>query len=304
MKAVLLEEFAKPPQLSDVPERAPAANEIVIATAAVSVNPADWKLCAGLLRHVLPKTLPLIPGLDVSGSVVAVGADVSDFRIGDRVAGAISPMDNGTYAERVTALARYFAKVPDTLHLDECAAVPTAGLTGLQLLERGTQAKAGQRILITGATGSTGRVALCAAKALSCHVIAAVRGKHRKLAEQLGADEILVLDSGNTAAIAPVDAIADTVGGSVADAVVPHLREGGIISTVATDKITPRPDLPVTFHRTIFQQEGADLVRLFAWLTAGKLQFPIARRMRFAETAEALQLQQRGGLDGKILLIP
>lgn len=304
MKAVLLEAFDQPPRLADVPGRAPAADEIVIATAAVSVNPADWKLCAGLLRGVLPKTLPLIPGLDVAGTVVAIGAEVKDVRVGDQVAGAVSPLDTGTYAERVTAAARYFATIPAGLPVDACAAAPTAGLTGLQLVERGIQARAGQRILITGATGAVGRAALCAARALGCHVVAAVRGKHSALARQLGADEILVLDDEQPAAIAPVDAIADTVGGSVADAVAAHLRPGGILSTVATDPIAPRPDLDVTFHRTIFQQDSADMARVLTFMRAGQLQFPVARRMPLAEAGEALRLQQRGGLDGKILLVP
>lgn len=306
MKAVLLERYGSPYELfcRDVPVRPPDANEIVVLTAAAAVNPADWKLCEGQLQKFLPITLPAVPGIDVSGRVIAVGDKVSAFQVGDPVIAALPLKGRGTYAEQVTASARFFTGIPGSLDIVDAAAIPTAGLTGLQLIERGIQVKPGQRVLVTGATGAVGHVALFVAKQLGAYVIAGVRARYLNAARELGADEILVLDDpAAIARLAQVDAIADTVGGGTTNALVNTVKPGGILSTVATDPITAKPTNPVTFHRTIFVPDADDLARLVHMVEAGKLSFPIARRMPLADAKVAHQLLKQGGLNGKILLL-
>jgi NADPH:quinone reductase-like Zn-dependent oxidoreductase len=231
MKAVVLTEYGGVDKLvvTDVPEPAPGPHEVKVRVEAASINPVDYKLRRGDLRTIMPIELPTIPGRDVAGTVVEVGSDVSDLKVGDRVMGLV---EHG-YAEVVVALATAFAKVPEPVGAVQAAALPLAGLTGVQLVENAIEAKRGEVLLVTGAVGSVGRVAVFTAKQHGARVIAGVRGRQRLEAESLGADEIVALDDRRALDNLPLlDAIADTVDGDVVEALLPKLKRGGVLGTV------------------------------------------------------------------------
>src|SRR5262245_2069699 len=157
MRAVVLTEYGPPStlQLQTVPDPTPGANEIAVRMAGASVNPIDWKQRSGAVRQYFPLKLPAVLGRDVSGTVAAVGPGGGAFAIGDRVLGWVP---GGGYADVVVAAVGRWARVPATLDLADAGALPLVALTGAQLAEQAVDARPGETILVTGATGGVGRV--------------------------------------------------------------------------------------------------------------------------------------------------
>ena len=176
MKAVVLHEYGGPEKLrfeDNVPEPQMSGSTVLIAAAAASVNPIDWKLRSGMRQKDFPLSFPAILGRDVSGVVRAVGANVKHFKPGDRVLA----LSNATYAELVAVDDSDVTHLPDGVDLADAAAIPLISLTGDQLVRLATNVKKGQVVLITGALGSVGRAAVHTAKKIGAQVIAGVRGK-------------------------------------------------------------------------------------------------------------------------------
>ncbi|WP_174292228.1 NADP-dependent oxidoreductase, partial [Sphingomonas bacterium] len=175
MKAILFDDYGPASVLryDDVPEPVPGDGKALVRVAATSVNPIDVKIRSGAVRDRMPVELPYIPGVDVAGEVVAIGAGVTALKVGDRVMG----MASGTYAQLCVVQADTVALVPEGLELQDAATLPLVTVTGDQLVRESAKAQAGQRILVTGALGAVGRSAVFAAKSLGCQVVAGVRGR-------------------------------------------------------------------------------------------------------------------------------
>src|SRR6202166_3530203 len=159
MRAVVLHEYGGPEKLEfekKVPEPQVSGGKVLIAAAAASVNPIDWKLRSGVRQKDSPLSFPAILGRDVSGIVRAVGANVKHFKAGDRVLA----LSNATYAELVAVDDSDVTHLPDGVDLVDAAAIPLIALTGDQLVRLATNVKKGQIVLITGALGSVGRAAI------------------------------------------------------------------------------------------------------------------------------------------------
>ena len=177
MRAVVLHEYGGPEKLKfedDVPEPQNSGSTVLIATAAASVNPIDWKLRSGKMQKNFPLTFPAILGRDVSGVVREVGPNVKHFKAGDRVLA----LSNATYAELVAVNDSDVTHLPDGVDLTDAAAIPLISLTGDQLVRLATNVQKGQVVLITGALGSVGRAAVHTAKKMGAQVIAGVRGEN------------------------------------------------------------------------------------------------------------------------------
>ena len=303
MKAVVLHEYGGPEKLrfeDNVPSPQVSGGTVLIATAAASVNPVDWKLRSGARQKDFPLSFPAILGRDVSGVVRAVGANVKHFKVGDRVLA----LSNATYAELVAVDDSDVTHLPDGVDLADAAAIPLISLTGDQLVRLATNVKKGQVVLITGALGSVGRAAVHTAKKLGAQVIAGVRGKDLDGARSLGVSDVLAIDDDKAMEkFRQVDAIADTVGGAVAARLIAKVKQGGSFGyasflpesaaaqnpTVKITRVAARPDPSKV-------REFADDVR------DGKFVLPIGRRMPLGDAAEAHVLGEKGGI-GKILLL-
>src|SRR5450759_534313 len=158
MRAVVLQEYGGPEKLKfedNVPEPQIGGRTVLIAAAAASVNPIDWKMRSGTRQKDFPLSFPAILGRDVSGVVRAVGANVKHFKPGDRVLA----LSNATYAELVAVDDSDATHLPDGVDLADSAAIPLIALTGDQLVRLATNVQKGQVVLITGALGSVGRAA-------------------------------------------------------------------------------------------------------------------------------------------------
>jgi len=303
MKAVVLYEYGGPEKLKfedDVPEPQISGSTVLIAAAAASVNPIDWKLRSGMMQKNYPLSLPVILGRDVSGIVRAVGADVKHFKPGDRVLA----LSNKTYAELVAVDDSDVTHLPDGVDLADAAAIPLISLTGDQLVRLATNVKNGQVVLITGALGSVGRAAVHTAKKMGAHVIAGVRGKELDDARSLGVSEVLAIDDDQAIETSRlVDAIADTVGGEVGAKLIARVKQGGSFGYTAMLPESAAARNPTVKITRVGARPDASKVREFADdVRDGKFVLPIGRRMPLRDAAEAHLLGEKGSV-GKILLL-
>lgn len=176
MKAVAVNEFKALPQVMDLPEPTVKEGSIKIKLTAAGLNPFDWKTIDGIMKDHMPHVFPLIIGADGAGVVTEVGAGVTRFKVGDKVFGQTlhAPIGEGTYAEYVVVPETVaVAMAPETISLDDAAAAPTAGMTGLQLLEK-AKLQSGQSVLLIGAAGGVGSFTTQLANAKGIRVIATV----------------------------------------------------------------------------------------------------------------------------------
>jgi len=194
--------------------------------------------------------------------------------------------------------------VPDGLDLADAAAVPLIALTGEQLVRLATKVQKGQTVLVAGALGSVGRAAVHAAKKMGAQVIAGVRNKSLRDAESLAVAGVVAIDDDDAiASFGPVDAIADTVGGEVAEKLFKKIKPGGSFgyaSVVPEGMAALNPTVTIT---RVFAQPDPSKVREFADdVRDGKFVLPIGRRLPLRSAAEAHALGQKGGV-GKIVLL-
>ena len=303
MKAVRIHEYGGPENLQlddDVPDPSVGPHTVLIETVAAGVNPIDWKVRSGARQNDMPMTLPGILGRDVSGVVQHVGTEVATFKVGDRVLA----MTHATYAELVSVDESLVTRLPDGLSLVDAAAIPLIVLTGDQLVRRATSVERGQTLVVTGALGSVGRAALHSAIKLGARVIAGVRGRQMLEAESLNAAGVLAIDDEHAlAALEPVDAVADTVGGLVAAKLLAKVKPGGSFGYASVLPEGAAAQHPLVRVTRVYASADPSTVREFAEdFLGGKFFLPIGRRLALRDAAQAHMLGAHGGV-GKILLI-
>jgi NADPH:quinone reductase-like Zn-dependent oxidoreductase len=301
MQAVVLDQYGPPDvlHLTQVPEPTAGPGQIKIAVAAAAINPADFKWRSGALRMYSDLEFPQVLGYDVAGTVCEIGAGVKGFAVGERVVGMVDHRLKGGYAEFAVVEPECCASVPESMDIALAAAIPTPGLTGLQLIEEFIRPERGQRLLITGACGSVGRFAMYAALRAGVHVVAAVREGQRLLASELSAREVIVI--GEPYSGAAFDHVADTVGGADVAALCRHVKPSGRIRTVATTPIDP-DGLPSVPEFVALHADAQQLAALVAAVFAGAIPLRVARRLPSSRAAEAHRLMEAGGQPGKIVL--
>ncbi len=302
MRAVVLHEYGGPEKLKfeeNVPEPQIGGNTVLIAAAAASVNPIDWKMRSGSRQKDFPLTFPAILGRDVSGVVRAVGVNVKHFKPGDHVLA----LANATYAELVAVDDSILTHLPDGLDLADAAAIPLIALTGDQLVHIATNVQKGQAILITGALGGVGRAAVHSAKKIGAQVFAGVRSKQLDEARSLGVAGVLAIDDDEAIEkFQLVDAISDTVGGDIAAKLLAKIKPNGSFGYAAMLPEGAVAQNPTVQIKRVFAKPDPSKVREFADdVRDGKFVIPIGRRMPLQDAAEAHVLGEKGGV-GKILL--
>jgi NADPH:quinone reductase-like Zn-dependent oxidoreductase len=301
MKAIVVHEYGGPEVLKfeEYPDPVPGPGEVLVRVAAASVNPIDYKRRAGLTKDFYPMKFPGLIGVDMAGTVVKLGPGVKDFLVGDRV---FAMVDN-TYAELCVANEAVLAKVPKGLDLIEAAALPLVTTTGNQLLSA-TGVKSGQTVMVVGAVGNVGRSAVFTAKERGAAVIAGVLKRQMDEAKTVGADQVVATDDDTAIAnLAPLDAVADAVGGRTAEKLIAKVKPGGVFATVlaAPQNAAKYPSVKVVHVFSKFDRKT--LESMAEAVRDGKLVIPISRKLPLSEAADAQALAEKGGI-GKILLIP
>jgi NADPH:quinone reductase-like Zn-dependent oxidoreductase len=301
MKAIVVRQYGGPGvlQFEDYPDPVPGPGEVLVRVAAASVNPIDCQRRAGLTQDFYPLHFPALIGIDMAGTVVGTGPGVEDFVVGDEV---FAMVDN-TYAELCVARAAVLAKVPKGLNLIQAAALPLVTTTGNQLLSA-TGINAGQTVMVVGAIGGVGRSAAFAAKERGATVIAGVLKRQVGEAKTVSADHVVATDDDDAiAALPPVDAVADVVGGKTAEKLIAKVKPGGVFATVVK-----APSNASTFPRVrvvaVFSHFDRGTLEFMAEAVRdGRLIIPISLLLPLREAAEAQERAEKGGI-GKILLLP
>ena len=306
MLAVRIHQYGNRDALSlddiSIPDIAP--DEVLVKVVAASVNPVDWKVREGYLAQMIPHPLPLTLGWDVSGVVVAVGGEVSNWREGDAVFARPDLARNGTYAEFAAIRASECARKPATISHVEAASLPLAGITAWESMVDTAAVQAGQRVLVHAGSGGVGSLAIQLLKDLGATVIATTSERNRALVESLGADQVVDYRTARfTDVVEPVDAVFDTLGGQVQEDSWQVLKPGGIQVSI----ISP-PDADQAAARGVRQgfvfigPNAPVLTRLAAMVDSGRLRPVIGAEFALRDIAAAHALSESGRAVGKIVL--
>jgi NADPH:quinone reductase-like Zn-dependent oxidoreductase len=300
MKAIVVHQYGGPEVLKfeNYPDPVPGPGEVLVRVAASSVNPIDYKRRAGLTKDFYPMTFPGLIGVDIAGTVVQLGPGVEGFSVGDPV----FAMADNTYAELCVVKAAALAKVPRGLDLIQAAALPLVTVTGNQLVSA-TEIKASQTVLVVGAVGNVGRSAVFTAKQRGATVIAGVLKRQIDEAKTVGADQLVATDDDTAVSnLAPLDAVADTVGGKTAEKLIAKVKPGGVYASVvdAPQNAAKYPSVKVAHVFSKFDRKTLEFMA--EAVRDGKLVIPISQKMPLSEAAEAQAAAEKGG-GGKILLV-
>ncbi len=198
MKAIICTKYGSPDvlQLQEIQKPEPTDDEVLIKVFAASVNAGDWHLmradpCLMRLAFGLFKPKHKILGMDVAGSVEAVGSNITQFKAGDEVYGDLSEFGFGAFAEYVCVSEKAIALKPTGISYEEAASIPSAAVTALQGLRDKGNVQAGQRVLINGASGGVGSFSLQLAKAFGAEVTAVCSSGKIDMVRALGADHCI-----------------------------------------------------------------------------------------------------------------
>lgn len=310
MKAVEIEELGGPEvlQVVNVEKPKPGPTEILVRVHAAGVNPVDWKTrqWGGFLADLQP--LPFRLGWDVSGVVEEVGQGVTRFEVGDEVLGMPwFPRQAGCYAEYVTGPSRHFVLKPGEMDHVEAAGLPLAGLTAWQALVEAARIEAGQRVLILGAAGGVGHLAVQIAKHHDCYVIGTSQGVKHDFLTEMGIDEAIDYTSSSPAEIPePYDVILDLIGGDTGLDAMAALKPGCIYIPIPSREHTGTADRArergFQVHALVVEPDRRGLEQLTRLVHMDKLRVEINSVFSLEEVADAHRFGEQGRTRGKIVL--
>nr|ALV86858.1 Tlo12 [Streptomyces canus] len=311
MKAVRFHEYGDPGVLryEDVERPHPGAGEVRVRVAATSFNSVDGNIRGGFMRGPIPVVLPHTPGLDVAGTVDALGEGVDGIAVGDDVIGFL-PMDgDGAAAEYVLAPAEALARAPRSVPLADAAAVPVVGLTAYQALFDHGRLTAGQRVLVNGAGGAVGGYAVQLAKNAGAHVIATAAPRSSEAVTSAGADEVVDHTTTDvTAAVTePVDIALNLAPVDPAElaALVTLVRPGGVVVNTTVWMPAPGDEERDVRGIDLYVRSDADqLAKLVALIDGGELRVAVAERVPLAELPALHARAAEGAVHGKVVVVP
>lgn len=318
MKAIVQDRYgtADVLQLQEVPEPTAGDDEVRIQVRAAGAGPDVWHLMTGLPRfaRLMPEFQRMRRhprGRDVAGVVDAVGANVTHVAPGDEVLGIVE----GSFAERAVGRAALVVPKPARLSFEEAAAAPISGLTALQAIRDVVRVEPGMRVLVIGAGGGVGTLAVQVAKAFGAHVTGVASASKLALVRSLGADE--VIDYTREALAGRWDAIVDTAGRRPLRVLRRLLAPTGTLAIVGGDgggkwtggffrQILRAPLLSlVTRQRlrpVIAKETGEDLRALVGLIEQGAVTPVVGRTYPLVDAAEAVRYLERGHALGKVVV--
>ncbi|WP_052023116.1 NAD(P)-dependent alcohol dehydrogenase [Actinotalea ferrariae] len=321
IRAAVRSEYGGPEvvEVRDVPTPTPGRRQVLLRVVAAGVDrgqvhmmtgtPSVMRLATGLRR---PRRTGL--GLEVAGVVEAVGPDVTGLVVGDAVYGAAT----SSFAELAVADPRKIARVPTGVDLVRVAALPVSGLTALQALRDVARVKAGQRVLVIGASGGVGSYAVQLAAAMGCDVVGVCSAAKADLVRSLGASEVVAYDEQELPADGAFDVVLDIAGGRPVAELRKAVRPAGTLVLVGDETGSTvtgnlgrqiRASLASLVARRgprvrmfVSSTRRADLEELAGYVERGQVRPTLERTFPLEETATALAHVHEGRVRGKVVV--
>lgn len=326
--AVITHYHQAEPLMTSMPIPDVQPTDVLVKIMAASINPIDTKTMAGGLKLLLHYPMPLVLGSDFAGEIVAVGNQVTQFKIGDAVYGRPRKQRIGTFAEYLAVNVADIALKPTNLSYQAAAAIPLVGLTSYQALHDLMQLRPGQKVLIQGGSGGIGTIAIQLAKSLGAQVATTTSLKNAALVNSLGADQIIDYHTENFAtALSDYDAVFDTRGGTTLEQAFQIVKPGGHIVSISglpNGRFAKVAGLPlwkqglfklaahrltrlerqthVTYHFLFMHPSGSELAILTKLIEQNKCRPIIDRVFDFKELHQALAYSKTGHAHGKIIV--
>lgn len=313
MKAMMLPQFGGVDQfrLENIERPSPKPGEVLVRVAGTSVNPVDVKARAGELLPLFPaERLPLLLGFDASGRVEEVGAQVTDWKIGDAVYGfpGADPgtfvYSRGTFAEYVCLRSDETAAAPGSIALADAGAVPLAAMTAWHGLMTQGEMQPGQRVLIQGGSGGVGHFAVQFAHRLGATVYATASGKNQDFLRELGADVAIDYNTDQIQEFAgQMDLVFDLAFFKTQESSWAALKPDGMLVMAAGQPnlaLARFPEQRACF--ALAQSTPDDLARVARMLDDGQLHLTISGRFTLGQVGKAQEQLDQGGSRGKLLV--
>lgn len=330
MKAFILDRYGKGRRLrlGEMPEPKLRDSDVLVRVHAAGVNPLDSKVRDGAFKAILPYRLPLVLGNDVAGVVVAVGARVKQFKLGDEVYARPDDRRIGTFAELIAIDEADVARKPGNLTMEEATSIPLVALTAWQALVEKGQLKEGQKVLIHAGSGGLGTLAIQLASHLGATVATTTSGANAELVKSLGAD--VVIDY-KTQAFETVlngyDLVLNSLGTDTLEKSLAVLKPGGKLISVSgppdvefarengsgwllrqamrflsRDIRTKARRRGVSYSFLFMRANGEQLGRITTLIEGGVIRPVIDRVFPFEATNEALAYVEAGRSKGKVVV--
>ena len=312
MRAMQSDRYGGPEVLREVelPDPVPGPAQLLLRVETASVNPVDWKRMSGKMRLLMPVRFPAVPGFDVAGVVEALGPGVEGFAVGDRVHARLRD-PGGACATKVVADVGVSARMPDGMGWDEAAGLPLAGMTALQGLRDQLELPmtgATERVLVVGASGGVGHLAVQLARAAGAHVVGVCSGRNAELVRSLGAHEVVDYTAQDAfAGQAPFDVIYDCIGGGRLGEWTARLTPTGRYATPmpggsAILRQLLNPVCGRKVRAVMLDANAADLETLDRLYADGQLKVVVDQRFPLPQLADAWRASIAGRTRGKLVI--
>lgn len=314
MKASYYNEFGELDNITtgELDKPNPGEGEVLIRIKAAGVNPVDAFATQGMLKDAIPSEFPAIPGWDVAGVVEERGHSARRFNEGDEVyAYARRPViQHGTFAEYIALPESYLAKRPQKISMEEAGGIPLVGLTAYQAIFDAGKMKEGQTLLILGASGGVGTLAIQLAKAHSIKVIGVASKANHEYMKELGADATIDYKDNHVgeavAEIEPngVDMIFHCSRGEALSQVMETgvLKENGHLISITNSN--PEISDDINFQYVFVEPNAVQLQHIQELADDGKIKVHVSKTYKLEEAEQALKDVQTLHTRGKLVITP
>ena len=315
MKAIYYEQHGNADvlQYGELPTPDPDSDQVLVKIAVAAVNPIDRRLRSGELQEYISRTFPVVPGWDFSGTIVKIGSNVTNWKVGDEVVGLAFTwsIQHGTYAEYCPVDASAIALKPPGLSFVDAASLPLVSLTAWQALDEFAGLKRGQTVLIQAGAGGVGSVAIPIAKHLGAKVYTTTRSENFNYVLDRGADHPIDYTTHDYVEVIKemepdgLDVVLESLYGDkiVEDAI--HLTKNGGAVPYLNNEPPELADIASRSIKTEFihhRPDGEMLAMLMSLFASGDLLAPRVTTMNLSEARKAHEQSERMTTNGKLVL--
>lgn len=313
MKAIILNEAGNVENLKyvDIPEPKIGSDEVLVKIVSLSINPVDYKARAnnGSLNWLFGEERPVILGWDLSGTIVEIGENVTNFKVGDAVFGMANfPGKGNVYAEFVAVPSTHLTLKPINISYQEAASATLAALTAWQTLVKKGNVKKGDKVLIHGASGGVGHYATQIARHLGAYVIGTSSEKNKEFVLQNGADKHIDYTTENFSDIvSDADFVLDTLAGDIISKSIDVTKAGGIIVSIPSgnirnEDIEKAKSKGVDLSFVLVESSGSDMFQIAQLMEQGIVKSHVSKTFSFDEMSLAHLYLEKGRTVGKIAI--